>query len=570
MSGICIDKLSHSCGTRQGLQVFADTETGEVNGYCFSCQTFVSDPYGNGAKVNVDKKVKTQEDIEKELVEVSTLKVFDCPARKLRAENLDKFNIRISLSEADGKTQTAMYFPMFVEGKLSGYYVKTLVQPSHTWSIGNVRKAEPFNWQNAKRSGAYRLIITEGKEDAVAVDAIVSRFGDEKFRPAVISLPNGVNSVNSSLSQIAQEAKRLFKEIVICFDNDEAGQKAVKDAMLIFPHAMSVTLPEKDANDCIVKGSMKAAYKALSFNLAAPVNTRLIKTTMDLWRSTATPTRPGELTWFSPSMQKLMRGIRLGDTIYEGAGVKMGKSELLDQQAAHHLMEDNVPVMLISPEAGGTDRIMKGVAGKVVGKTFKDPDVPFDEDEYLRAGKLIGERLIILDSYQHLVWETIRDDIIYAANNEGTKAVFIDPITNLTAGLNSADANTFLNGFARDIAALAKDKGLAVFLFCHLKAPEGNISADSRLKNYRDGKFHDLGNCPHEAGGTIHSNQFAGSRAMMQACHLMLGLEGNKDSNLQESTRNTRWLRILEDRHFGNAASVPLYWNRATTQFKEI
>jgi hypothetical protein len=36
MSGVCIDKLSHSCGTRKGLQVFADEETGKVNGWCFS------------------------------------------------------------------------------------------------------------------------------------------------------------------------------------------------------------------------------------------------------------------------------------------------------------------------------------------------------------------------------------------------------------------------------------------------------------------------------------------------------------------------------------------------------
>lgn len=56
---------------------------------------------------------------------------------------------------------------------------------------------------------------------------------------------------------------------------------------------------------------------------------------------------------------------------------------------------------------------------------------------------------------------------------------------------------------------------------------------------------------------------------MMQACNLMLGLEGNKDEELDEGVRNMRWVRILEDRAFGNAASIPLYWNRNTTMFNE-
>ena len=50
----------------------------------------------------------------------------------------------------------------------------------------------------------------------------------------------------------------------------------------------------------------------------------------------------------------------------------------------------------------------------------------------------------------------------------------------------------------------------------------------------------------------------------------MIGLEGNKDPNVEPEARNIRWLNILEDREFGNSARVPLYWNRNTTLFKEL
>ena len=43
--GKCLEKLPHTCGTRQGLQVFAK-EDGGVDGYCFACDTVVEHPYG--------------------------------------------------------------------------------------------------------------------------------------------------------------------------------------------------------------------------------------------------------------------------------------------------------------------------------------------------------------------------------------------------------------------------------------------------------------------------------------------------------------------------------------------
>lgn len=326
MSGVCIDKLPHSCGTSKGLQVFADPETKKVSGWCFSCHKYVANPYGK-EKTTDDVELpepKTEAEIQAEIAEISGYPTLTTPSRKLRARHLEEFGIKTSVSEEDGKTPTAMYFPMQVGGKTTGYYVKTLTDPKYTWSVGEVKKAEPFGWQQARKSGAYRLIIVEGKEDAVAVASIFDRYGEEKYKPAVIALPNGTNSVKSSLSQIAEEAIRMFREIVICFDSDKPGQDAVEDAMMIFPKALTVTLPDNDANDCIIKGSSHAAYKALSYNAAPPKNTRIIVAGEDMHQEARNPTPYGELTWPYPKMNKLLRNIRYGELIFIGAGVKMG------------------------------------------------------------------------------------------------------------------------------------------------------------------------------------------------------------------------------------------------------
>ena len=568
--GIVIEKLSHSCGTRRGLNVFADEETGKITGWCFACYKYIANPYGEEKTIDDIElpEPKSPEETAQEMKEVSALLTLDVPSRKLRAKHLSLFNIKTGLSEEDGKTLDKMYFPQYVEGELSGYYVKTLGDAKFTWSIGEVKGAEPFGWQRARRAGAYRLIITEGMEDAVAVESMLDRYGVEKYMPAIISLTNGAGSVDKNLTQIAKEAKSLFREIVLCFDDDKAGMAAVAKAMQHFPNALVVTLPEKDANDCILKGSQKAAYNALAFNATTPTNTRLVVADEALHASAREPTPYGQLTWPYDNMNRLLRGIRYGETIFIGAGVKMGKSELLNDIAAHFIKEHDIKVFMAKPEESNK-KTYKLMCNKIAASVFHDPDVPFDYDEYDKAGKVLSGNLVMVDLYQEMNWETLRGDIV-SASAMGCKAIFIDPITNLTNGMTASDANTKLQEIAQGLASLAQDLQVVIFIFCHLKAPEGNISKEAREKKYSKGDFTRLGNCPHEFGGTVQSNQFAGSRAMMRSCNLMIGLEGNKDPDLPEEVRNLRQLTILEDREFGNAESTTVYWNKNTTLFSQV
>lgn len=568
--GVCVDKLPHSCGTRQGLQVFADPETGKVDGWCFSCNKYVAHPYGKPVGIEDVElpKEKTEEEIQLEILEVETYPVLDVPSRKLRGSSLGKFGARTSVSEEDGKTPTAIYYPATRNGKLSGYFIKTLSEPRHSWSIGDLKKADPFNWEQAKSSGAYRLIITEGPDDMVAVDRIYELHNNNKdYHPAIISLPRGAGSVKSSLGPIAQEISRLFRDVIICFDNDKVGEKAVQEAMHLIPKAKVAHLPSKDANDCLIEGKSKAAYKALAFDSGPPKNTRLILG-QTLHEEARSPTPRGDLTWPFEKLDTLMRGIRYGETIYIGAGVKMGKSELLNSLAAHFIQHHGVKVLSVKPEE--ENKITwKLVCGKIVGENFVDPDRDFNYDKYDQAGKIIGDRLYLLDIYQHVGWESLKQDIVAAASL-GVKVVFIDPITNLTNGMASGDANSKLQEIAQDLAALAKDLNIVVFVFCHLKAPEGVLGKEMRKKKYSEGVYHGLGNHPHEFGGDVLSTQFAGSRAMMRSCHLMLGLEGNKDLELPEKIRKMRWLTVLEDRNFGNTASIPIIYDSETTLYKGI
>lgn len=568
MSGIQIDSLPHTCGTKKGLKVFAQDD-GTINGFCYSCSTFIKDPYGDGRNVeNAPKrKEKSPEDVQAELVEVSSYPIVSVPTRRLREATLTKFGARVSMSEKDGVTPTAIYWPVTKAGKLSGYHVKVLDKACAPFNIGDTRDCDLLNWENAKGSGAYRLIVTEGPEDMASVDRIYEMHGDPAYHPAVVSLPHGASSARKVLTKHSEEIRRLFKEVILCFDNDAAGQTAVEKAMQALPHAKSVLLPTKDANAALIEGKAKAAYNALAYHSAPPKNTSLVFG-QDIHEKAREPAKFGVLSWPFPKMNKATRGIRLGETIYVGAGVKCGKSEFRNELAAHFMKHHDVKVFMASPEEANA-KTYKLLAGKIERKIFHDPEKPFDYEAYDRAGVILKDKLALLNLYQHMGWDSLKKDMVAAAE-WGAKAHFIDPITNLTNGVNSADANTMLQGIAQEVSAMALDLDIVVFMFCHLKSNDGAISADQRAAKYKQGKFLGLGNCAHEMGGDITSSQFAGSRAMMRSANLMLCLEANKDPDLPEEIRNTRNVRVLEDREFGLSEKFPLFWNKQTGGFVEL
>lgn len=545
----CIEKLPHSCGSSDGLQVFKD-EGGKYTGYCFACNKYEHDPYKEkppGYKPVSFKK--TQEQIDKEIAEISTYKTIDLPSRKLRGDSLSYFGIKIGVSEQDGITPVTHYYPYYRGDELVAYKVR-IIEDKRMWAVGSTKDVSLFGWNQALAAGGKKLFITEGELDAVALYQIFkdknkgTQYAD--YNPAVVSLANGAGSAVRDLSKMLPEIRKTFKEIVLVFDMDEPGKKAMDDVIKVVPDALCATLPSKDANQCLIDGRSKACHDAVMFNAQKPKNTRLVSGD-SLHESAKEPPVYG-VSWPWKHITEATRGIRLGETIYIGAGQKQGKSEVVNTLAAHFIKEHGWKVFLIKPEESNK-KTYKLVAGKLTGKFFHDPTKPFDDEAYERAGEQLHGNLFMLNLYQHVGWETLKADIRQAAT-EGCRAIIIDPITNLTNGMDAATANVRLQEIAQELSAMALDLNVVIFIFCHLRNPDSGL--------------------PHERGGDVLSSQFAGSRAMARSCNLMLGLEGNRDPNLNPEERNLRTLVLLEDREFGETGRYKLFWDRSTGLFNEI
>lgn len=320
----CVQKLPHECGSSDALQVFADDD-GNLSGYCFSCGTYVPDPLGQGKTLSdIPEKQrlgKTKEEVLEEMEVIANCKAIDLPERKLRKKSLDYYGIKIGLSEQDGKTPAYHFYPYTKNGEIVKYKVRH-IETKRMWSIGYDNNVDLFGWEQAISEGAKRLIITEGELDAAALKTILQRYTKESFldfMPAVCSLPNGARSAGRDITRLLPKIRKHFKELSLCFDNDKYGDKAIEDVCKIVPEATVVSLPDKDANECLINGKGKAAFAATQFNAAKPKNTRLVFGE-DLHKEAREQAKYGELTWPWEHLQKVTRGIRFGETIYIGAG----------------------------------------------------------------------------------------------------------------------------------------------------------------------------------------------------------------------------------------------------------
>lgn len=521
----------------------------------------------------------------KETVEdIKSYPSANLPDRRIPKEALDRFGVKVALSQEDGKTIEAVYFPYKnQEGEITGYKKRDFTKPKdhkyHFTAIGTINgESQLFGY--TKGLGGKRAWVAEGEFDVLATWwALRSCSNQDDFDPQVVGLPLGTGNATKCVGYKPNfDALDTYKEVVFCLDNDEAtpeerkkkikkGKEATEELTALFLHKSKVVdLKDlKDPNEYLLEKRKTDLY----WQLMKPVDFKpdgFVEIRDVFEEATSIPKMGKEWPW--PSLTKVTYGRRKGEGYYVGAGVKIGKSEFVNQLVDHIVKNESKPVSLFKLEEKPAMTYRK-IAGKQRGKQFHKPDrvnldgldfkgdrIPdeelehyFTKDELETAVLSLEGKVLTYDSYGATSWDKLKKAITYAVVVQGSEDVIIDPITRLTAGMDASETDTELRKFSDEISKLAKDLGFTYYCFCHLKAPSF-------------GK-------PHSQGGQVVSEQFRGSRAMMESTYYMLGIERDKSPDLPEVVRNMSHVVLLEDRMFGNTVRFPVYYDTETGEYLE-
>ena len=385
------------------------------------------------------------------------------------------------------------------------------------------------------------LLITEGEEDAMAAHTMLK---DKVWNIGCLSLPDGAGSMHAIGKNLEFISK--VERVYFCPDQDVEGQKSIEKIVNLLPDInIMKDLSEKDANAMLIAGKQEAFLN--SFLRATKYSPPFLVTVEDVIEDACKLPEWGRL-WPWATLNAKTYGMRDGEGMYLGAGVKIGKSEFINELILHRVQSEDGDIPAVIKFEEMPSMTVKKLAGKMDGTFYHKPDVPFDPKDLRETVESLKGKLFMYKAFGGADWESIKYYIRYCVSM-GSKTIIIDPVTKLTNTMTSSDTETALRRLSDDIACMAHDLGFFYVVTCHLKSPMSGV--------------------PHERGGYVQSAQFRGSRAMMENCYYMLGIERNKDPELPEDERNTSTFVLLEDRSFGNSARFKVLYDKTTGSYEE-
>lgn len=549
----CVLKMKHDhpdCKSTSGksLQVWVnESEDGKrfYSGFCFACGIPVPNPLGTDEEKFPEIKIKTPEEIQEELNEITTCPVFDLDHRSIEPEFWSAARVRLLYSEYDGTTPFALAHGYTRNGALVRWKIK-LLNKKVMWSVGDTQNNDPYNWEAAKLIGGKTLFITEGEEDCIALRQILkimNRGGQyEALDFAVISLTDGSDSVHKSLAHKVEEIKQRWEQVVIAFDDDEPGRKAAKEACRLIPGAMIATLPANDANDCLKRGLLKATQAAVVFRAARPLPTALVDKDLLMVELDDEVEEGVDYPW--KRLTELMFGQRRGEVITLGGSEGGGKTTMARQNAEHNIIQHDWAVFSAFMEETPQETLRR-MAGLHDNLPYWEPnfkyDPRYDEEKFKLTARRMLQNMEIWDRKlagedPYETWEGLKT--IIRQIGPDIDMFVLDNLTYLSEGISASEKNDFLGKLYADVTKLADQYQFHTLVLSHLNP----VSKGQRA---------------HEDGGRIKKSDFTGSRAASKYSHGMFGFERNS----QAVDPNCSIIRSIKARKSGKTEGFKTYYD---------
>tara|TARA_R110000796_G_scaffold42733_2_gene105351 strand:+ start:44 stop:1714 length:1671 start_codon:yes stop_codon:yes gene_type:complete len=543
--GQCWYKTScPSCGSSDGNQVYTYHDDRLNDSYCFACST-LHPSVSSSAVVLPIKQNKVNNTMKIE--DIKNLPIREIKDRKITKDTASTYRVRASLSEEDGTTITHLYSPDTLNGKLVGYECKDTANKSFT-SIGD-RKGELDLWGSWTCSGGNKLFVTEGRLDAMALHQTINDNNGEKykdFRASVVSLTRGATSaVKDLLSNKALLSK--YKEVVLVFDNDDAGHKATKDCLKAFPLYKTAKLSMKDPCDMLMAGKGNELFKACVFNASVERQGEVVDVHDIIENAMTKPVMGISFPW--PTVTKACFGLRPHTSHVVGAAPKVGKTDHQHQLVHHLVYNEKVKVGMFDLENSPV-KTAKKLASKQAKKDFTRPDTIYEDSELRTTLESLDGKVRFYDRSGSRDWEDIRIAITEMHLLDGINIFIIDPITALISRFSSSEANDELNRICTDVSDLCSLYPITLFFYSHVN-PKPKASK------------------PHEKGARVYSSEFSGSRAMEKWFHYGHGISRDRTDECPEERKNMSEFYMLFDRDFGQGYTCDVYFDEDTVTYLE-
>ena len=453
-------------------------------------------------------------------------------AERLQKRNISEKTCQFFRIFRDGNT---LRFPYFTgDGVLQGFKLKNKKKEFYyEGTATDTLFAQPLFPRSGKR-----IVVFEGELDAASGYEAMSGW-------PMVSLPHGAASAKKDI----QKQIPLFQgyeEIVLFFDNDDAGRKATEEAATVLPvgKVKIARLDKyKDASDALQANDAEAIRKAIwnaeQYRPDGIVEGKSLQTLV------TTPLPPADHDYPFKCLQDKLHGIRYQEltTITSGSG--QGKSTFCRQLAVNLLTQGERVGYLALEESNR--RTALGLMSTAVGKSLHIGEHDQSELEEHFRNTIANWHLYLFDGFGSFDPSIIYNRIEYLASGLECRIIFVDHLSILLSGLDG-DERRMLDQTMTRLRSLVERTGISLFLVSHLR----------RTSNDRTS---------HEEGGKVSLSQLRGSAGIAQLSDQVIALERNQQS---ETERDITTLRIVKNRYSGETGFAgKIRFDLNTSRFTE-
>lgn len=440
--------------------------------------------------------------VKETIQDVAQYSYMAVPERYLSKESAELFGIRSSVSELDGRTITASYFPYYnKQGELVAYKKRDWTVPKedkerHFSVVGNMGIAvQMFGQQNLKPNGNKKLYITEGEEDAVAlhkalVDSLIGGKYEGKIIPSVISIPLGTANAVESFAH-NDDFIKSFPEIVLAFDNDYCTPKELKNkilkgkeateavaAYLLSDNIYTIPYPSncKDSRECLVKGYSKDLARIASFNLIKYSPESICSGVDADLDDLIEPLKEGFYVERFPLLMEKLHGFREHELTTYAAFSGVGKSTL-SREIAWELIraKQKVGMIFLEEPLKKTQQSLLALELGVKLSVFRENPLQHATREQIQTAKenvLSNGNVFFLNHFGSLKVDKLMQQIKYLHFICGCTQIFIDHISMVVAGSESNNERKDIDMLYEELATFMTVNPVGIHAVMHLKRVE--------------------------------------------------------------------------------------------------
>lgn len=503
----------NECGSSDAVQDYGNGHT-----HCFSCNHHTFPDEGE------EKRVSTMS-----LESILKLPIIALEGRAISEEMSKLYKVHTECSEATGEP-TVHYYPYYKDAQLVGFK-KRVLEGKLFSTVGDMKGAEMFG--QGLTGGDKFLIIVEGEIDCMSAKQMLRKLGKDYN---VVSLPSGANAtgIKNNIEYIER-----FEKVVLCFDNDKPGLKAVDDATaLIKPgKAYVARLPMKDANEMLMAN--KAMEFLTAINRAAVVRPDGLVSGRDTWDALMNKpednSHPFPESW--AKVNDMTYGLRAGELDTFTSGTGSGKTQLFREIQYHVLNTTEDSIGIISLEEPLTDSV-EALMALDLNQRINLPDVEVSDDEYRVAWENTSgtNRITYYDHFGSVDDDSLINKIRQMARGDDCKYIFLDHLSIVVSEFAAEGGERErIDTVMSRLKSLTQELGIWLGLIVHLRKTGGGVSF--------------------EEGAVPTLDDLRGSGSIKQLSNGVYSLSRNQQAE-DETLRNTSQVHVLKCRFSGRTGKA--------------